>query len=244
MSTVPQSSDAHAEPTLGHERTATDAAGQAEIAELEAEIAAAKAGKRIPALFARQTRFAWLLLVCGAIGILATAMLTIESFHQLENPAGALVCDINPFITCAPAMLSDAGRIFGFPNLIIGLPAFAVPVMTAMAIWAGARMRRWYWLGMQGGVVFAALLISYLQWYSVAELQRLCLWCMIIWFGTIPMVVAVTFFNAVNGHFGAKIAAAAQRVAGWWGVFVLAWDVILIIYIVVGLREVIALTYL
>ena len=243
MTTSPSSSAPETPDVDGAEVDQGHFADQAELAELEAEIAAAKAGKRIPVIFTRQSRFAWMLLISGIIGIIATGILTVESFHKFENPAESLVCDINPFITGGPALLSDAGRVFGFPNLIFGFPAFAVCVTTAMAIWAGARMRRWYWIGMQCGVIFAAALITYLQWYSVEELQRLCLWCMIIWFATIPLVVAVTFFNSIQGYYGSKIAARAERLSRWWGAFVALWDILLIVYIVVGLREVIALTF-
>ena len=52
--------------------------------------------------------------------------------------------------------------VFGFPNMFIGIVAFAVIITTAMGILAGARFARWYWLGLQAGVTLGFAFVVWL----------------------------------------------------------------------------------
>lgn len=194
----------------------------------------------IPAMLRNHTWFATALLLLSLVGLVSSFMLTLEYIHKLQDAQANLICDINVFVTCAPAMQSTAGRLFGFPNIIIGLVGFTVPITTAMAMFAGARMRSWYWIGMQLGMIFAGGLITYLQWFSAFELGRLCLWCMIIWAGTIPLVTLVTFYNGVHGHLGAGAARVFRRIAYYWWVAVILWVFAVIGMIFVGMGPLIA----
>lgn len=199
---------------------------------------------RVPALFRSSRAFGILLVVLGSVGVLASAMLTIEYLHKLQEPSDALLCDINPFITCGPAMMSTAGHIvFGIPNIIIGLICFTIVVTTGMALLAGARMRSWYWVGLQLGVTFGGCLITYLQWFSVFELARLCLWCMIIWSTTIPLAVAVTAWNLARGHLGAAAQRFGRQWAYYWWVVAIIWALCVVGVIVAGMWQTIQLSF-
>lgn len=153
--------------------------------------------------------FRLLVLITGTIGFVASLALTIERIHLLQNPQAVLVCDISPFITCGPAMESWQGSLLGFPNPLLGIGGFAIVITTAMAMVAGARLARWYWVGLQAGVLLAAALITFLQGASFFSIHALCIWCMIVWAATIPLTVAVTIRNLAAGVFG---AGSAQRI--------------------------------
>lgn len=196
----------------------------------------------VPRFFTDPRRFVWLMLITGLIGLFASFSLTMEYIHKLQHPNDDLVCDLNVFVTCGPAMMSYAARIFGFPNVIIGLVSFTIVIVTAMATWAGARMKSWYWLGMQIGVIFAACLISFLQWFSVFQLARLCLWCMIIWSVTIPLTVGVTTFNAVNGVFGPAVQRLGRKLSHYWWVIALVWALIVVGVILTGMWDTISMS--
>lgn len=196
----------------------------------------------VPWLFRDARHIAWVLLVCGAIGLLASFALTLEYLHKLQEPDAALVCDVNPFITCGPAMQSWAGRVLGFPNIIIGLVSFTITVTMAMGIWAGARYRSWFWIGYQVGLVGAAVLIAFLQWFSAYELARLCLWCMIIWAATIPLVLLTTVFSLVHGHLGSGGVRAGRAIAPWAMMLVALWYVAVAGFILAGMGNVISLS--
>lgn len=197
----------------------------------------------VPSLFRDARHIAWVLLVCGAIGLIASFALTLEYIHKLESPGDALVCDINPFITCGPAMLSWAGRVLGFPNIIIGLVAFSLTITMAVGTFAGARFRPWFWVGYQLGLVGAAVLITFLQWFSAYELARLCLWCMIIWAGTIPLVVLTTIFNLVQGHLGRGGVRVGRAIAPWAVTIVVLWYLAVVGFVLAGMWNVISLSF-
>lgn len=180
----------------------------------------------------------WVLVVGGAIGLLSSFMLTLEYLHKLQEPSGQLICDINPFITCGPAMLSSAGSILGFPNVILGLVGFAVTITTGVVTLVGARLPRWYWACFQIGLVGAAALITYLQWFSAFELGKLCLWCMIIWAGTIPLVALATISMLATGRLGDAAVAAGRTLASWAWVVVVLWYVAVVGLILAGMWEV------
>ena len=183
------------------------------------------------------------LVVLGAIGLLASFMLTIEYLHKLQDPTGDLICDINPFITCGPAMLSDAGHVLGFPNVILGLVAFSVTVTIGVMTLLGARMPVWFWWVYQLGLIGAAALITYLQWFSAFDLGKLCLWCMIIWAATIPLVVLTTVSSMATGRLGEGAVRAGRALAGWAWVIVVLWYLGVVALVLLGMWDALALAY-
>lgn len=190
---------------------------------------------KLPWLVRTPKNVAWALVVFGGVGLLASFFLTVEYIHKLQAPTEALVCDLSLFVTCGPAMQSSAGAILGFPNIIIGLVAFAVTVAIGAGIFAGASYRRWFWVAFQGGLVGAAALVSYLQWYSAFELARLCLWCMIIWAATIPLVSTGTIFNMVHGHLGAGARRVGEKLAPFLVTIIIVWYLAVIAVVFAGL---------
>ena len=152
-----------------------------------------------------------LLCVCGTVGLLAAMMLTIDRFRLLQNPDTQLACNLSPFIACGPVMTSRAGALFGFPNPLLGIIGFTIVTTTGAALLAGAPLRRWYWQGMQAGVLAAAVFITWLQTQSLYVIGALCLWCLLVWTVTIPLIVAVTLHNLAAGHLGAPLQKTGRR---------------------------------
>ncbi|MEF3323331.1 vitamin K epoxide reductase family protein [Gulosibacter sp. GYB002] len=206
------------------------------------EAAAVTKPAELPKLLQRPT-IGWVLLVCGVAGLLASFMLNLEYLHLLTDKDAALICDINPFITCGPAMLSNAAAIFGFPNVIVGLVSFTVVITTGVVLLAGAKLPRWYFIGLQLGLIGAAAMITYLQIFSVFELGKLCLWCMIIWTFTIPLVTLVTISNLGYGVFGEGAVSLGARLGQWAWVVVALWYLIVIAMIGVGMGEAFVLAF-
>lgn len=200
------------------------------------ETAAVAKTVELPKLLQRPT-IGWVLLVCGIAGVLASFMLNLEYLHLLTDKDAALICDINPFITCGPVMLSSAAAIFGFPNVIVGLVSFSVIITTGVVLLTGAKLPRWYFIGLQIGLIGAAVMITYLQIFSVFELGKLCLWCMIIWAFTIPLVTLVTISNLAYGVFGEGAVAFGERLSQWAWVVVALWYLIVIAMIGVGMGQ-------
>ncbi len=142
----------------------------------------------------------YLLLVTGAIGVFCAAMLTIEKFALLKNPQAALGCDISPLVACGPVINTDQASAFGFPNPFMGLVGFAVVATIGAAILAGAQFKRWFWLGLQTGVTFGIVFVTWLQYQTIFNIGALCPYCMVVWVIMIPLFWYVTLYNISQHH--------------------------------------------
>jgi uncharacterized membrane protein len=137
----------------------------------------------------------WLLAIGGAIGLFSAAILIIEKIKLLENPQGALACDINPIIGCGNVINTDQASVFGFPNPLMGVAGFAVVLTLGVLLIARVALPAFVWLGLQAGALFGIGLISWLQYQSIYELHALCPWCMVVWSVTIPIFIWITARN-------------------------------------------------
>lgn len=174
------------------------------------------------------TRLAALLVVGGTFGLLAAMVLTIDRIRLLQDPNAVLACNISPFIACGPVMQSRAGELFGFPNPLLGIIGFSLVVTTGAALLARARLARWYWLGLQVGVALAAVFITWLQTQSLYVIHALCLWCILVWTVTIPIVVAITVHNLVAGHLGRRAARVGAVLSGYQITIVAVWYLVVL----------------
>ncbi|MGW4391650.1 vitamin K epoxide reductase family protein, partial [Streptomyces sp. NPDC004685] len=73
----------------------------------------------------RSLGFALLLVITGAAGLLAAWVITIDKFKLLEDPNFTPGCSLNPVVSCGNIMKSDQASVFGFPNPMLGLAAYA-----------------------------------------------------------------------------------------------------------------------
>ncbi|MDP5225670.1 MULTISPECIES: vitamin K epoxide reductase family protein [Arthrobacter] len=179
--------------------------------------------KSLPAM-TRPRPFAWLLLVTGIVGFAASWWLVIEKLDVLKDPHHTTICDINPWISCGEVMQTWQAELFGFPNMFIGVFAFPVIVATAMALFAGARFNRWYWLGLQTGVTLGFALVCWLWSQALYTIGILCPLCMAVWAMMIPMFVWVTARNIAHG-----VIPAPARLRRSVGDF--AWPVVALLYL-------------
>ncbi|MFS0884483.1 vitamin K epoxide reductase family protein [Aeromicrobium sp. 179-A 4D2 NHS] len=161
----------------------------------------------------RDGAMAWLLLVGGSIGLLASAVLLVERFELAENPAYTPSCSLNPVLSCGSIMESAQAAVFGFPNPILGVAAFPVLMTTGAAMLAGAEFRRWFWVGLQIGVTAGMGFVLWLVFQSLYRIGALCPYCMAVWAVIIPTFWYLTLRNARARIFGERVAAA--RVTRW-----------------------------
>jgi uncharacterized membrane protein len=143
--------------------------------------------------------FGWLLIVTGLAGLAAALTLSIEKIKLLEDPSYVPSCSLNPIISCGSVMKTWQASAFGFPNMYMGLAGYAVIAALGAAVLAGARMRRWFWGGVQLGVLFGVGFIHWLMFESLYRIGALCPYCMVAWAATIPMFVYVTLHNLRRG---------------------------------------------
>ncbi|MCP9946486.1 vitamin K epoxide reductase family protein [Streptomyces somaliensis] len=143
--------------------------------------------------------FAWMLVTTGAAGLLAAWIITLDKFKILEDPTFVPGCSFNPVLACGSVMKSDQATVFGFPNPMLGLVTYGMVVAIGVGLLAGARYRRWYWLGLNAGALFGVGFCVWLMVVSLYTINALCLWCCLAWVATIIMFWYVTSYNVRNG---------------------------------------------
>lgn len=154
---------------------------------------------------------AWLLLIGGGIGLLGAFALLVERIRMLQDPAYIPSCSLSPVLSCGSVMGSEQASLLGFPNPILGVAGFAVVVTTGAAVLAGGRLARWYWGGLQVGVIAALALVGWLIFHSLYSIGALCPYCMVVWAVTVPIAVGVTARNLRTG-----VLPAPRREARWF----------------------------
>lgn len=128
-----------------------------------------------------------LLVLAGIVGLTGSFALVVDKFRLLENPGEALGCDVNPFVGCSPVMSSWQASLFGFPNPLLGVLGFVAPVAVGVALLAGARFARWFWVTFLVGLFLAWAFVTWLFTQTVYVIGALCPWCMLVWTATIPL---------------------------------------------------------
>lgn len=167
--------------------------------------------------------------MAGIAGWYAAFDLTLEKIQTLINPDYVPTCNISPLVTCGPNMASWQGSIFGFPNPVIGVAAFVAPIVVGVAILAGARFARWFWVLFNLGFVAGIVFVAWLMTQSIFVLGTLCPYCMLVWAVVIPMFWYVTAFNLKEGHFGN--GRSSREIAAL--LYPWVWVLVLLSYLVI-----------
>jgi len=165
----------------------------------------------------RPIPLAILFIVAGAIGLTAAFLLTQDKFHLLQNPNAQLSCNFSVLVGCSKNLTEWQGSVFGFPNPVLGLICWPVPITLGVSILAGARFPRWFWAAFNLAVLGAIVLVGWFIWQSVFSLYVLCPWCMVTWTVTIPTFWAITFYNLKSGNIPLPAGArrACARLYSW-----------------------------
>lgn len=145
------------------------------------------AHRRRPAPIGAGRRFSWLMVVTGGLGLLASAVIMTDSIRLAEDPAFRPVCDVGSVLSCTDVMSSDQASLFGLPNPLFGLVAYAVVVAGGIALLAGARFPRWCWIGLNLGGLAGAAFCMWLMGQALYSIGALCLWCCLAWAATIAL---------------------------------------------------------
>ncbi|PRY59294.1 putative membrane protein [Knoellia remsis] len=157
-----------------------------------------------------QRLLGWVLTVCGSVGLVAAFVLMVEKLRLLTNPFYVPSCSLSEAVNCTAVMQSDQATVFGFPNPLLGLAGFAVVVTVGVVLLTGAgrELPGWFWLGLQAGVTFGVVFVTWLMTQTLFSIRAICPYCVVVWVVTIIAFCFVTAANAVAGRFGAGLARA------------------------------------
>lgn len=178
----------------------------------------------------------WLVLVGGGIGLLAAFVLTVERIALLQDPSYVPSCSINPLFSCGSVMEQPQAAVFGFPNPLVGIAGFGIVATIGAAILAGATFARWFWLGLQAGVLFGIGFVHWLIYQSLFSIGALCPYCMVVWLVMIPIFWYVTLHNLSTGALPVprSLRGVVRIVTPSHGLLLLLWY--LVIVALIGIR--------
>nr|WP_243761138.1 vitamin K epoxide reductase family protein [Streptomyces sp. YIM 98790] len=144
-----------------------------------------------------------MLIVTGFLGLLAAWVITLDKLHLLEAKVNqeefTPACSINPVVSCGDVMESAQAEVFGFPNPMLGMVAYASVITIGVALLAGARYRAWFWRGLLAGTAFGVGFCTWLMYQSLYNIGALCLWCNLVWVVTSVMFWYTVVHNLRHG---------------------------------------------
>lgn len=161
-----------------------------------------------------QKALPYILIICGLVGVYCAFILSQDKIKLLVNPNTHLSCSLDPIISCGNVIGSSQGHAFGFPNPFLGLAGYAAMVTIGVAILAGGRFKRWFWLALQAGTTFALGFVHWLMFETTYRIGALCLYCMAVWVITITSFLYTTLYNIDAGYIRLP-KGKAQVVYGW-----------------------------
>lgn len=178
-------------------------------------------------IFLAQRRFSAGLMLFGALsGFIASFLLTVDKIKILKDSQFNPSCNISETLNCKSVMLSKQAEVFGFPNSLIGIAAFAIFVALAVALFAEIQFPAWFWnlalLGTLLGVIFS----HWLAQQTTFVIGALCPYCMIAWFGNFLILSSV--IQEVLRIRAGKASEDSERLAiekitGFMPIFHLVW---------------------
>lgn len=142
----------------------------------------------------------YILIIGGAIGLLASLVLTYDKIQVLLNPGYNPACNINPILSCGSVMQTEQAMLFGMPNTVFGVAAFSALVMFGLMLSAGIGVKRWLWLAAQAAATVGVIFMHYLFFQGVYRIHAVCPWCFVVWMVTIPIFWYITLYNLRQRH--------------------------------------------
>lgn len=153
-----------------------------------------------PPTQAWRTRTAIEMVISGALGLLASFVLSIDAL-KLAAGGTNFGCDLNSVISCSTVAKSPQAHILGeyFPNAFLGIAAEAVVITVAVAILGGVRFPRWFMLSAQAIYTVGFLFAWWLFFEAYFVIKALCPWCLLITVTTTLVWAGLTRLN-VRDH--------------------------------------------
>ena len=158
-----------------------------------------------------QKSFPHILIIGSIIGLLASFTLTVDTIELIKNPGVQLLCNINPFISCASVASAWQSKVFGFPNSLLGVIAFSMLLAIGIMLYSGGRSKKPLWLLVNLGTLAAMIFVMWFFYQSVYRIGSLCIYCMTTWVVTWPLFLYTTVWNFRENHFTLSSLKAKQQ---------------------------------
>jgi uncharacterized membrane protein len=187
---------------------------------------------------AKETRWIFgIMLVAGLMALTAAFVLSVEKIELLQHPNQSLACDFNIVFNCSNVMQTWQSRVFGFPNMYIGLMAYSVIVTVSVLGLMGVVFPRRFLIAANIGFALGALFAYWLLFQSIYVIQILCPWCLVVTVTTTLILSSMTHYTMRRNVFGfkkhvnKKIQAFYDK--GYHQLVVASWIVLIVALIVI-----------
>jgi uncharacterized membrane protein len=138
--------------------------------------------------------YPYILIICGAIGLAAAGVLTIEKIELLKDPNRITSCSISPIVACSPVINSSQASIFTIPNPAFGILGFGLVISVGMVLLAGAtKLKAWWWRMFLAGTALGTAFCAWLIYVTLYEVGSICVYCSGAW-----VVTAATFIPTLK----------------------------------------------
>jgi uncharacterized membrane protein len=162
-------------------------------------------------------------LIGGVIGFIASFLLTIDKIKLLKDSQFVPSCNISETLNCKSVMLSEQAEVFGFPNSLLGIGAFAIFIAIGVALLAGVEFPSWFWQIALVGTVLAILFSHWLAYQTTFVIGALCPYCMVAWVGNF-MILSSVIQELLRPKFeGPDGSSATERIVIFMPIFHLLW---------------------
>ena len=126
------------------------------------------------------------IIIFSLVGLVASWQLWRTEVIHRSQPEQGLGCSINNVVDCRGAMDSAVGHLlFGIPNSIFGIVAFAVLSVAGVYLLCGGRAPKWALLVFVLGTSAGLGAVLFFLATSVFQLRSLCPYCFLTWVATI-----------------------------------------------------------
>ena len=160
----------------------------------------------------KQNLAAFIMLVGGGLGLLASFVLSIEALELAKNSHAVLSCDFSSALSCSAVANHWSAAILGFPNSFIGVMTLPVMVTIAVALLAGAKFPKWFMFAAQIGVSVGFIFALWMFYMSFVEIGVLCPWCLTLDVGMLLIFGGMTRYNILTGVIiGKKVKKFVQN---------------------------------
>lgn len=156
----------------------------------------------------------WILIVAGAIGVYCAFILNQDEIQLLKQPSTHLSCSLDPIVACGNVINSNQAHALGVPNPALGLAAYAAVATIGLTILAGGKFKRWFWLLVEAGLVFAVGFLYWLLYQSMYRIHNLCPYCLTIDVVTVTAFWYVTLYNIDQKNIKLP-KGKSQKIYGW-----------------------------
>ena len=177
--------------------------------------------------FLADRRFTASFMLFGAVsGFIASFLLTVDKIKILKDSQFNPSCNINEVLNCKSVMLSKQAEVFGFPNSLIGLAAFAIFIAVAVALFGEVQFPGWFWKLALVGTLLAIFFSHWLAQQTTFVIGALCPYCMIAWFGNFLILSSVIQENLKVKYLATEDEEkriAIEKISGFMPIFHIVW---------------------